>query len=225
MHRLKGVWLMEKIRVMLVEDHSMVRQGLKQLIELENDIKVVAEAADGTQAADYYQTEKPDIVLMDINMPKKNGLQALELIKQKDSNAKIIMLTIHQDREYLFQSLQLGASGYVLKDADGYVLIEAIRKVYEGETYIQPTMAKDLVLEFKKYLQNGRTASKKNNILSDRELEVLRLIAKGLLNKEIAKTLYISEKTVKNHISNIFKKLKVSDRTQAAVYALKHNII
>lgn len=216
---------MEKIRVMLVEDHSMVRQGLKQLIELENDIKVVAEAADGTQAADYYQTEKPDIVLMDINMPKKNGLQALELIKQKDSNAKIIMLTIHQDREYLFQSLQLGASGYVLKDADGYVLIEAIRKVYEGETYIQPTMAKDLVLEFKKYLQNGRTASKKNNILSDRELEVLRLIAKGLLNKEIAKTLYISEKTVKNHISNIFKKLKVSDRTQAAVYALKHNII
>jgi len=225
MYRLKGVWLMEKIRVMLVEDHSMVRQGLKQLIELENDIKVVAEAADGTQAADYYQTEKPDIVLMDINMPKKNGLQALELIKQKDSNAKIIMLTIHQDREYLFQSLQLGASGYVLKDADGYVLIEAIRKVYEGETYIQPTMAKDLVLEFKKYLQNGRTASKKNNILSDRELEVLRLIAKGLLNKEIAKTLYISEKTVKNHISNIFKKLKVSDRTQAAVYALKHNII
>jgi len=225
MHRLKGVWLMEKIRVMLVEDHSMVRQGLKQLIELENDIKVVAEAADGTQAADYYQTEKPDIVLMDINMPKKNGLQALELIKQKDSNAKIIMLTIHQDREYLFQSLQLGASGYVLKDADGYVLIEAIRKVYEGETYIQPTMAKDLVLEFKKYMQNGRTASKKNNILSDRELEVLRLIAKGLLNKEIAKTLYISEKTVKNHVSNIFKKLKVSDRTQAAVYALKHNII
>jgi len=216
---------MEKIRVMLVEDHSMVRQGLKQLIELENDIKVVAEAADGTQAADYYQAEKPDIVLMDINMPKKNGLQALELIRQKDANAKIIMLTIHQDKEYLFQSLQLGASGYVLKDADGYVLIEAIRKVYQGETYIQPTMAKDLVLEFKKYMQHGKTASKKDSDLSDRELEVLRLIAKGLLNKEIAKTLYISEKTVKNHISNIFKKLQVSDRTQAAVYALKHNII
>ncbi|HEY8421523.1 MAG TPA: response regulator transcription factor [Thermoclostridium sp.] len=216
---------MEKIRVMLVEDHSMVRQGLKQLIELENDIKVVAEAADGTQAADYYQAEKPDIVLMDINMPKKNGLQALELIRQKDANAKIIMLTIHQDKEYLFQSLQLGASGYVLKDADGYVLIEAIRKVYQGETYIQPTMAKDLVLEFKKYMQHGKTASKKDSVLSDRELEVLRLIAKGLLNKEIAKTLYISEKTVKNHISNIFKKLQVSDRTQAAVYALKHNII
>lgn len=135
--------------MMLVEDHSMVRQGLKQLIELENDIKVVAEAADGIQAVDFYQIEKPDIVLMDINMPKKNGLQALELIKQRDPNAKIIMLTIHQDKEYLFQSLQLGASGYVLKDADGYVLIEAIRKVFSGETYIQPSMAKELVIEFK----------------------------------------------------------------------------
>ena len=203
----------------------MVRQGLKQLIELENDIKVVAEAADGIQAADFYQIEKPDIVLMDINMPKKNGLQALELIKQRDPNAKIIMLTIHQDKEYLFQSLQLGASGYVLKDADGYVLIEAIRKVFSGETYIQPSMAKELVIEFKKYLQSGKTASKKDCVLSDRELEILRLIAKGFLNKEIAKTLYISEKTVKNHVSNIFKKLKVSDRTQAAVFALKHNII
>lgn len=216
---------MQRIRVMLVEDHSMVRQGLKQLIELENDIKVVAEAADGIQATEHYQIEKPDIVLMDINIPKKNGLQALEMIRHRDPNAKIIMLTIHQDKEYLFQSLQLGASGYVLKDADGYVLIEAIRKVYEGETYIQPTMAKELVTEFKKYLQNGKTISRKDNVLSDRELEVLRLIAKGFLNKEIAETLYISEKTVKNHVSNILKKLKVSDRTQAAIYALKHNLI
>ncbi len=162
---------------------------------------------------------------MDINMPKKNGLQALELIKQNDPDAKIIMLTIHSDREYLFEALQLGASGYVLKDADGYVLIEAIRKVYEGEMYIQPTMAKELVMEFKRYAHNGKNSSKKENILSEREIEVLRLVAKGLLNKEIAQTLYISEKTVKNHISNIFKKLKVSDRTQAAVYALKHNLI
>jgi len=216
---------MGKIRVMLIEDHSMVRQGLKQLIELENDIKVVAEAADGNQAADYYMLEKPDVVLMDINMPKKNGLQALELIKQLDPNAKIIMLTIHSDREYLFQSLQLGASGYVLKDADGYVLIDAIRKVYEGETYIQPTMTKELVMEYQKQTQKGRTSARKDTVLSDREIEVLRLVANGLLNKEIAQVLYISEKTVKNHISNIFKKLNVSDRTQAAIYALKHNLI
>ena len=216
---------MERIRVMLVEDHSMVRQGLKQLIELENDIKVVVEAADGLQAVDFYPIEKPDVVLMDINMPKQSGLQALEIIKGKNPDAKIIILTIHQEREYLFQALQLGAAGYVLKDADGRVLVEAIRKVHQGEAYIQPTMAKELIVEFKRYTSGDAAAAKKNSLLSDREMEVLRLIAKGMLNKEIAKTLYISEKTVKNHISNIFRKLNVSDRTQAAVYALKNNLV
>jgi len=216
---------MERIRVMLAEDHSMVRQGLKQLIELENDIKVVVEAADGIQAVDYYNIEKPDVVLMDINMPKQNGLQALEAIKQINPNARIIMLTIHQDREYLFQSLKHGASGYVLKDADGSVLVEAIRKVHQGEAYIQASMAKELIVEFKRYTSMGSTNQKNGSSLSDRELEVLRLIAKGMLNKEIAKTLFISEKTVKNHISNIFRKLNVSDRTQAAVYALKNNLV
>lgn len=216
---------MERIRVMLAEDHSMVRQGLKQLIELESDIKVVAEAANGVEAVDYYAIEQPDIVLMDINMPKQNGLQALEAIKGKSPDAKIIMLTIHQDREYLFKALQMGANGYVLKDADGAVLMEAIRKVNQGEAYIQPTMAKELIVEFKRYTSGEAVASKKNSLVSDRELEVLGLIAKGFLNKEIAKALFISEKTVKNHISNIFKKLKVSDRTQAAVYALKNNLV
>lgn len=216
---------MKRIRIMLVEDHSMVRQGLKQLIELENDIKVVSEAANGIEAVHYFEIEQPDIVLMDINMPKQNGLQALEVIKKRNTNARIIMLTIHQDREYLFQALQFGASGYVLKDADGAVLVEAIRKVYQGETYIQPTMAKDLIVEFKRYTSGDIQSAKKKSLLSEREIEVLGLIAKGLLNKEIAKTLYISEKTVKNHISNIFKKLNVSDRTQAAVYALKNELV
>lgn len=216
---------MERIRVMLAEDHSMVRQGLKQLIELESDIKVVAEAANGVEAVSYFSIGLPDVVLMDINMPKQNGLQALEAIKQKYPDARIIMLTIHQDREYLFKALQLGANGYVLKDADGAVLVEAIRKVYQGEAYIQPNMAKELIVEFKRYTSGEAGSSRKNSLLSDRELEVLDLIAKGLLNKEIAKALYISEKTVKNHISNIFKKLNVSDRTQAAVYALKNNLV
>lgn len=216
---------MERIRVMLAEDHSMVRQGLKQLIELENDIKVVVEAADGIQAVDYYGIERPDVVLMDINMPKQNGLKALEMIKQINPNARVIMLTIHQDREYLFQALKHGASGYVLKDADGSVLIEAIRKVYQGEAYIQASMAKELITEFKRFTSKGASSEKDGASLSDRELEVLRLIAKGMLNKEIAKTLFISEKTVKNHISNIFRKLKVSDRTQAAVYAIKNNLV
>ena len=216
---------MERIRIMLAEDHSMIRQGLRQLIELENDIKVVSEASNGEEAVSYFFIEQPDVVLMDINMPKLNGLQALEAIKQKSPDANIIMLTIHQDREYLFKALQLGANGYVLKDADGTVLIEAIRKVNLGDAYIQPTMARELIVEFKRYTSGETGASRKNNLLSDRELEVLALIAKGLLNKEIAKKLFISEKTVKNHISNIFKKLNVSDRTQAAVYALKNNLV
>ena len=222
---MKGVSQMNRIRVMLAEDHSMVRQGLKQLIEIEDDIKVVSEAADGIQAINYYQIDKPDIVLMDINMPQKSGLQALEIIKEMDSNAKVIMLTIHQDRDYLFQSLQFGAKGYVLKDADGVVLVEAIRKVFQGETYLQHTMTKELVFEYKKYTERSKPSIKHLHGLSERENEVLCLIAKGFLNREIAKALYISEKTVKNHISSIFKKLNVSDRTQAAIYALKNNIV
>jgi len=216
---------MSKIRVMIAEDHSMIRQGLKQLIELEDDMKVVVEAADGVQAVNFYSIEKPDVVLMDINMPQINGLQALEEIKKAHPDAKIIMLTIHQEREYLFQSLRLGAGGYILKDADGAVLVEAIRKVYEGEAYIQPTMAKELIVEFKRFTMREESNERKYNILSDRELDVLKLIAKGKVNKDIAKTLFISEKTVKNHISNIFKKLNVKDRTQAAVYALKNKLV
>ena len=213
---------MEKIRVMIAEDHSMIRQGLKQLIELENDMKVVVEAADGMQAIRNYGAQKPDIVLMDINMPGKGGLQALEEIKTEYPDAKIIML---QEREYLIQSLTLGAAGYILKDADSSVLIEAIRTVNEGESYIQPTMAKELVFEFKRFTAKEASVNTKSSFLSDRELEVLKLIAKGKVNKDIAKVLYISEKTVKNHISNIFKKLNVKDRTQAAVYAIKNKLV
>ncbi len=216
---------MNRIRVMIAEDHSMIRQGLRQLIELEKDMKVVIEAADGIQAVDYYGIEKPDVVLMDINMPHKNGLQALDEIKQNYPDAKIIILTIHQEREYLFQSLKLGAGGYILKDADGDVLIEAIRKVYQGEAYIQSAMAKELVVEYKRFSAAESSPAKESRLLSDRELDVLRLISKGWVNKDIAKRLYISEKTVKNHITNIFKKLKVKDRTQAAVHALKNKLV
>jgi two-component system response regulator DegU len=215
----------KRIRVMLAEDHSMVRQGLKQLIELEDDIKVVAEAANGEEAIDCCRLHQPDVILMDINMPKQNGLQALDFIKKENREVKIVMLTIHQDREYLFKALQYGADGYILKDADSAVLIEAIRRVYQGDSYIQPTMAKELVDEFKRHTFNNVSTIKKKHLLSRRELEVLGLIAKGMLNKEIAQTLFISEKTVKNHISNIFKKLNVSDRTQAAVYALKNKLV
>jgi two-component system response regulator DegU len=213
---------MEKIRIMIAEDHSMIREGLKQLLELEKDIEVIAGLSNGQAVVEQYPAVKPDIVLMDINMPQLNGLEALEKIKAIDPAARVIMLTIHQDREYLFKALELGAMGYVLKDAEAKVLIESVRSVFNGQNYIEPSMAKELVSEFKRIKNNPRTDPQ--NQLTDRELEVLKLLAKGMLNKEIANSLYISEKTVKNHISSIFRKLDVQDRTQAAVYAIKNKI-
>jgi two-component system, NarL family, response regulator DegU len=211
---------MDVIRVLIAEDHAMIREGLKQLLELEPDIKVVAGVADGQLAVDSYAAMKPDIVLMDINMPHKNGLEAIKEIRAGDGNARVIMLTIHQDREYLFKALDLGAMGYVLKDAESRVLVEAIRTVHSGQTYIQPSMARELVTEFKRM----KSGDDNPNQLSEREKEVLKLVAVGMVNKEIAGTLFISEKTVKNHISSIFRKLDVQDRTQAAVFAIKHHL-
>ena len=212
-----------KINLLIADDHSMVRQGLKQILELEKDITVTAQASNGSEAVRLAREFKPDIILMDINMPGTNGLQAIKEIKQEKLPSKVIVLTIHEDREYLFKTLQMGAEGYVLKDAEPAVLIEAIRNVYNGQSYIQPNMTRELVKEFNRVTLHEKEKSDENN-LTCREIEVLELIAEGMINKEIAKQLYISEKTVKNHVSNIFKKLEVSDRTQAAIYAFKHNM-
>lgn len=213
---------MNIIRVVIAEDHSMIREGLKRLLEFESDIRVVDGFSDGKSLVDNYLSIKPDVVLMDINMPVLNGLEALSVIKELDNDAKVVMLTIHHDKEYLFKALELGASGFILKDADADVLIDAIRNVYCGRTYIQPTMTGDLVTEYKR-IKSGN--SDPGRLLTSREVEVLKLLARGMLNKEIANELYISEKTVKNHISNIFRKLDVQDRTQAAVYAIKNKIV
>ncbi len=214
---------MNKIRVLIADDHSMVRQGIKQILELEKDITVIAQASNGDEAVKMARECKPDIILMDINMPNTNGLQAIQELKQDKDPFKIIVLTIHEDREYLFKTLQMGAEGYILKDSEPSVLIEAIRNVNSGQSFIQPNMTKELVKEFTRVTLHEKDKTEENS-LTAREIEVLGLIAEGLINKEIAKQLYISEKTVKNHVSNIFKKLNVSDRTQAAIYAFKHNI-
>lgn len=211
---------MDTIRILIAEDHNMIRDGLKQLLELEPNLKVVAGVPDGQQAVDAYMAMKPSVVLLDINMPVKNGLEALAEIRMFDKSARIIILTIHEDKEYLLKALDLGAMGYVLKDAESKVLIEAVHTVHKGETYIQPSMAKELVNAYKRL----KIGDENPNQLSDREKEVLKLIASGMVNKEIASTLFISEKTVKNHVSSIFRKLEVQDRTQAAVYAIKHNL-
>lgn len=212
---------MSKIRILIADDHSMVREGLKQLIELEDDIIVVAQAGNGRESIEKIIEYKPDVVLLDINMPDMNGLEVLSYIRENDINANILILTIHNEVEYLYKAVEIGVKGYVLKDSESDVLIRAIRSVNEGDTYIQPNMAS---LLFKK-MNNDESNNVQNSKLTKREIEVLKLITEGMLNKEIAHRLCISEKTVKNHVSNIFKKIEVSDRTQAAVFAIKNQIV
>lgn len=212
---------MSKIRILIADDHSMVREGLKQLVELEDDIIVVAQAGNGSEAIEKIIEYKPDVVLLDINMPEMNGLEVLSYLNQNDISANVLILTIHNEIEYLYKAVEIGVKGYVLKDSESDVLIRAIRSVHEGDTYIQPNMAS---LLFKK-MNNEESKVVQNTRLTKREIEVLKLITEGLLNKEIAHKLCISEKTVKNHVSNIFKKIEVSDRTQAAVYAIKNSIV
>ena len=176
---------MNKIRVLIADDHSMVRQGLKQILELEDDIIVVAQAANGEEAIKLTREFNPDVVLMDINMPSMNGLQAIKELKDEKASSKIIVLTIHQDREYLFKTLQMGAEGYVLKDAEPAVLIEGIRSVQKGQSFIQPNMTKELVKEFNRVTLHEKDKNDENR-LTTREVEVLELIAEGMINKEIA---------------------------------------
>lgn len=211
---------MKVINVLIADDHSLVRQGLKQILELEKDIRIVGQAGDGEEAIAKVQQLKPDVVLLDINMPKLNGIQTLRRLKDMDKTTKVIMLTFHEDQEYLYETINLGANGYVLKDSESESLIRAVRDVYKGQSYIHPSLASSLVRDF----NQGQKENNKENKLTRREYEVLTLIAEGLNNKEIAYGLFISEKTVKNHVSNIFKKIDVNDRTQAAIYAYKHNI-
>lgn len=211
---------MDKIKLLLVDDHSLVRQGIKQILELEEDLEVIGQASDGEEAIKKAQELKPDIILLDINMPKLNGINTLRKLKDIDTTTKVIMLTFYEDREYIFETLNLGVNGYILKDAESESLIKAIRDVYNGSSYIHPSIAMEVI----KKTENKDNHEEEKSKLTKREYEVLILIAEGLNNRKIADRLYISEKTVKNHVSNIFKKIKVNDRTQAAIYAYRHNI-
>jgi two-component system response regulator DegU len=218
----EGQIIMEPIRIMIVDDHCMVREGLKQLLELDGDIIIVGEASDGNACMELIDSLNPDVLLLDINMPQMNGLRVLEQLKKRKSNYKILMLTIHNEVEYLTKSINLGADGYVLKDSDSSILRKSIFAVHSGEKYIQNDLV-TLLNEKVEYIDEERINNE--HLLTKREIEVLKLLTEGLFNKEIAYKLSISEKTVKNHVSNIFKKLSVSDRTQAAVYAIRNNIV
>lgn len=214
---------MEKIKIFIADDHSMVRQGLKQLLELGDEIEVIGQTGDGSTAVEDILRLKPDVALIDINMPVINGIEVTKILKEKKSKTKIVILTIHNEIEYLLKAIDEGADGYILKDSDFDILIEAIKTVNSNQSYIQSSMAVQLAKKLNE--PNDDNYKKYINELTKREIEVLILITQGLLNKEIAQKLYISEKTVKNHVSNIFKKIGVNDRTQAAVFAIKHSIV
>ncbi len=212
---------MKKTKVMIADDHSLIREGLKQLLEFDGSIEIVGEASNGVECLEKLNDFKPEVLLLDINMPEKNGIEVLKEMKAQDSPVKVLILTVHNELEYLMEAVEIGVDGYILKDSESSELKKAIQAVLEGENYIQPS----LIPALNNQLVNRDIEKDKINLLTNRELEVLIQVANGMFNKEIATNLNISERTVKNHISNIFKKIDVSDRTQAAVFAIKNNII
>ena len=209
------------IKIMITDDHSMIREGLKNLLELEGDIEVIAEAEDGEDCLNKLLTVKPDVLLLDINMPKLNGLEVLKKLKERKSKVKVLVLTVHNETEYLMKAVEIGINGYVLKDSESSELKKAIYAIYDGENYIQPSLIPSLN---SKMIEKNEDEIKIDS-LTKRELQVLKELAVGKFNRDIAKEMEISERTVKNHISSIFKKLDVTDRTQAAVFAIKNNLI
>ena len=209
------------IKIMITDDHSMIREGLKNLLELEGDIEVIAEAEEGEDCLNKLLTVKPDVLLLDINMPKLNGLEVLKKLKERKSKVKVLVLTVHNETEYLMKAVEIGINGYVLKDSESSELKKAIYEIYDGENYIQPSLIPSLN---SKMIEKNEDEIKIDS-LTKRELQVLKELAVGKFNRDIAKEMEISERTVKNHISSIFKKLDVTDRTQAAVFAIKNDLI
>mgnify|MGYP000596034037 FL=1 len=211
----------DKIEIIIADDHMMIREGLKQLLELDGTMKVIAEANDGEECLNLLNKKiHPDILLLDINMPKKNGIEVLEYIKQNKIPVKVLILTVHNEVEYLLKAVDIGIDGYLLKDSSYDELKEAIDVVISGNTYIQPSLLPALNESMEDYALD----KEKIEWLTKRELDVLRLISKGCSNKKISDELTISERTVKNHISHIFRKIDVEDRTQAAVFAIRNKI-
>lgn len=209
------------VRVMIADDHSMIREGLKQLLELEGDFQVIEEACDGVECLEKLSKITPDILLLDINMPNMNGLEVLQKMKDKHMRVKVLVLTVHNEVEYLLKAVDIGINGYLLKDSESAELKKAILTVVNGEDYIQPSL---IPLLNAKMIDRNKDNVKIES-LTRREMDVLKLLAVGMYNKEVAEKLSISERTVKNHVSNIFKKIGVTDRTQAAVFAIRNNLI
>ena len=209
----------EKITVLIVDDHAVVRQGLRTFLELYDDIKVVGEASNGAEAVEQTRRLPPDVVLMDLVMPKMDGIAATREIHALSPGTKVIALTSFAEDDKVFPVIKAGASGYLLKDVSPSDLVKAIQAAHRGEAHLHPEIAKKLMGEFA-----DRGKKPVPGELTEREQEVLHLIARGLSNREIARELGISEKTVKTHVGNILSKLHLADRTQAAIYAIKKGL-
>ena len=217
----------QPIRVVIADDHVLYRRGLQMVVSQEEDIDIVGEAGDGKEAVERASELRPDVILMDVRMPHTSGIEACQAIKVLVPSTKIIMLTMSDEESDLYEAVKAGANGYLLKDVPGEEIAEGVRAVHNGDSLITPSMASKLLAEFAQLSrrQNDRPSSVKAPRLTERELEVLRLVARGLANKEIASQLYISENTVKNHVRNILEKLQLHSRMEAAMYAVRENLL
>ncbi|CAG9614101.1 Oxygen regulatory protein NreC [Bacillus rhizoplanae] len=208
------------IRILVVDDHTVLRDGIRSILELESDMRVVGEAVSGDEVLKKVEECKPDCILMDINLPGKNGIEATSLVKGQYPKCRVLVLTMYEHDEYLMSALRAGADGYLLKDSSSEQVVAAIRMVLQGDSVIHPRMTKKLIT----YHQQTKSESNENE-LTEREKEILLELVKGLSNKEIAEALYISDKTVKIHINKIFKKLNVKSRSQAVIYAVRNQLV
>lgn len=217
---------MERIKVLIVDDHRVVREGLSAILQSKENIQVLGEAQDGQEAVEKARSLLPDVILMDVSMPKMTGVEATRIIKREFPHIGIIALTMYEEQQYIFDLVRGGATGYLLKDSDSDQIVKAIQSVYRGESLIHPSVASKILAEFSLLAQKkGKKSGWVEHDLTEREITVLRLVADGKTNKEIANNLDLSEKTVKNHVRNIFHKLQVYDRTQAAILAIRKGLI
>ncbi|MBP3040161.1 response regulator transcription factor [Bacillaceae bacterium Marseille-Q3522] len=219
-------------KIVIIDDHQLFREGVKRILDFEKSFEVVAEGDDGAAALDLVRTYRPDVVIMDINMPNINGVEATRQLIEEFPESKVIILSIHDDENYVTHALKTGASGYLLKEMDADALVEAVKVVAEGGSYLHPKITHNLVREYRRLAaeeagSNGQFIHQIDirrplHLLTRRECEVLQLLADGKSNRGIGEALFISEKTVKNHVSNILQKMNANDRTQAVVYAIKN---
>ncbi|RIW39082.1 DNA-binding response regulator [Bacillus salacetis] len=215
--------------IVIIDDHQLFREGVKRILEFEPSFNVLAEGDDGSEAISLVEEHNPDVVLMDINMPQLNGVEATQELIEKYPDTKIIILSIHDDENYVSHALKTGALGYLLKEMDSEALIEAVKVVADGGSYIHPKVTHNLINDYRRLANSQETGGFKQSevrrplhLLTRRECEVLQMLADGKSNRGIGEALYISEKTVKNHVSNILQKMNVNDRTQAVVTGIKN---